>query len=592
MRAYVRKAKWMRVVIPLVALTLYCVLFSLFLSWLLPEYHANVNAAFVNIAWKYSLLAAGLYLVFFKLWPIFERYVVVQEDKEKKRPSKRKKGKKQAFKNSIEKFDFILILLPLTPVVQYILSNQDTLSPLGSLYVFAVFAVFSVLLVIAVPALLGIIGSTRTLMILGLAFTSTITNMAALSSALFWHDRGDLAFQLGLLSAVFLVCWIVYNLISRKLMYIVIVVVFMANGAINIAPQDSLNRGLNTDNKLVRVVGSREPLSTPNIYLLVYDAYVANETMLGYGIDNSAQEKYLETAGFTLYPRTYSVADSTFLSMSRTLDASAGLYGVRQTGVSGDGNVQNLLKGFGYETYGLFPTSFFFQGIGSSYDVSLPEANSAGAPSSHDSLIKGIFMGEFRWDEDINTNIHDEFTERKLAVLASVPNDPRFVYTHDFVPGHSAILGKCLPDETERYKARLDGANDEMKQDIETIIQNDPGGIVVVAGDHGPYLTKNCLPSLAGQYDASEISRLDIQDRFGDLLAIRWPTEDFSEYDDITVLQDIFPAIFAYLFKDDAFLEATVDSTTHSDEAIGVSVTNGIIHGGVNDAEPLFLDER
>ena len=123
-----------------------------------------------------------------------------------------------------------------------------------------------------------------------------------------------------------------------------------------------------------------------------------------------------------------------------------------------------------------------------------------------------------------------------------------------------------MPDETELFKDRLDLANDEMKQDIETITQNDPGAIVVVAGDHGPYLTKNCTTILAGHYDISEISRLDIQDRFGTFLAIRWPTEDFSEYDDITVLQDIFPAIFAYLFKDDGFLEAKVDSTTHSDE--------------------------
>jgi len=602
-RAYIQKAQkaiWMQVLVTLVALPLYFVSFSWLLHRLLPEHETNVNAVFASDAWKGSLLVAGLYVVllvlvalYVILEPYINRYILVETHKEKKVPLKnRKKSKEVAFKNSIEKFDFILILLPLTPVVQYILSNQDTLSPLGSLYVFAVFAVFSVLLVIVVPALLGTIGSTKTLMILGLAFTSTITNMAALSATLSWYENGDIVLQLGILSAVFLGCWIVYNLISRKVLYVVVVVVFITNTALNLAPQDWTKRGLSTDNRLAQLVGSKQPQFTPNIYLLVYDAYVINETMLDYGIDNSAQEEYLEALGFEVYPHAYSVADSTIMSMSRTLDASAKLYGKPQTGTSGDGIVQNLVKGFGYETYGLFPTNLLFQGIGSSYDFSLPGATSRSASSSHDAVMKGIFMGEFRFDEGMDEKIRLEFLERKLAILENVPNNPRFVYMQDFFPGHSQLSGICRPDETAIFKAKLGLANDEMKQDVETITQKDPGAIVVVAGDHGPYLTKNCNPVLDGYYDISEISRLDIQDRFGTFLAIRWPTEDFSEYDDITVLQDIFPAMFAYLFKDDGFLEAKVVSTTHSYETIGASATNGIISGGINDGEPLFVDQR
>jgi len=602
--AYIQKAKLRQVLVTLVALPMYFLSFSWFLHWLLPEHEeTNVNAVFASDAWKGSLAVAGFYvvlLVLFGLYVIFEpyidryvlRYIFGEGYKENEVPLTTKKGNRLAFKNRIEKFDFILILLPLTPVVQYILSNQDTLSPLGSLYVFAVFAVFSVLFVIAVPTLLGIIGSTKTLMILGLAFTSTITNMAALSAEVYWYERGDIVLQLGILSAIFLGCWIVYNLISRKVLYAVVVVVFIANTALNLAPQDWTKRGLVTDNRLAHLVGSKQPQSTPNIYLLVYDAYVINETMLEYGIDNGAQEEYLEALGFEVYPHTYSVGDSTFESMSRTLDASAELHGKPQTGVSGDGIVQNLLKGFGYETYGLFPMNIFFQGIGSSYDFSLPEARSAGAASSHDSLMKGIFMGEFRFSEGIDETSRSKFLERKLAILESVPDTPRFVYTHDFWPGHSQLSGKCRPDETAMFKGKLDLANDEMKKDIETIAQKDPGAIVVVAGDHGPYLTKNCNNILAGYYDISEISRLDIQSRFGAFLAIKWPTEDFSEYDAITVLQDIFPAIFAYLFKDGGFLEAKVDSTTHSHETIGASVTNGIISGGINDGEALFVYQR
>ncbi len=577
-KAYILEAIWMHVLIPLVVLTLYFVSFSLFLSWLLPdEYGVNVNAVFVNRAWRYSLLlAAALYLVFFVLFKI-------------------KKGNRLTFGNSIQKLcvsDFILILLPLTPVVQYILHNQDILSPLGSLYVSAVFVVFSILFIIVIPTLLGIVASTKTLMILGLAFTFTITNMASLSAGFGWFEGGSLMTQLVLFSAIFLVGWILYNLIDRKFMYFVVAILFIANSAIQVTLEDwsmIAHRSTDPDNKLVQVVGSRKPLSTPNIYLLAFDSYVINETMLGYGIDNSAQEKYLEALGFELYPHTYSLCSSSIRTMSLTLNASTEFYGRERRGVSGDGIVQNLLKSFGYETYGIFPGDYYFQGIGSSYDSSFPSMEFREAP--HRSLMKAIFMGEFRFDM-FGEAPREQFIEHKLSGFESVPNKPRFVYAHEALIGHS--LGVCRPNETALYEARLISANYEMKQNIETITRKDPGAIIVVAGDHGPYLTKNCYRWLDRAYDISEISRLDIQDRYGTFLAIKWPTEDFSEYDDITVHQDIFPAIFAYLFEDARLLEAKVASTTRFGGKFisGAGVTNGIIYGGINDGEPLFVDRK
>ncbi|MFC2034046.1 hypothetical protein ACFLTT_01395, partial [Chloroflexota bacterium] len=70
-------------------------------------------------------------------------------------------------------------------------------------------------------------------------------------------------------------------------------------------------------------------------------------------------------------------------------------------------------------------------------------------------------------------------------------------------------------------------------------------------------------------------------------------SDNFLEYDDITVLQDLFPAIFAYLYEDDKFLEAKVTSMTLENNIIsGASVRNGIIFEGTNDGEPLFVDQR
>jgi len=140
------------------------------------------------------------------------------------------------------------------------------------------------------------------------------------------------------------------------------------------------------------------------------------------------------------------------------------------------------------------------------------------------------------------------------------------------------------------YRERLQKANREMQQDVETITANDPGALIIIAGDHGPYLTKNCTGT-ASKYELSEIDRLDIQDRFGTFLAIRWPSDDYADFDRITVLQDVFPAVFAYLYQDAEFLELKIDPIIfrNSVHISGASVDGGIIRGGVHDGEPLFL---
>ena len=176
----------------------------------------------------------------------------------------------------------------------------------------------------------------------------------------------------------------------------------------------------------------------------------------------------------------------------------------------------------------------------------------------------------------------------KINLFSEESEDPKFIYMHSNFPTHSQNSGACLPNEVEFFNERLLRANLEMRQDVETIIENDPEAIVIVAGDHGPYLTKNCS-STGDSYDISEISRLDLQDRFGTFLAIRWPTEDFEKFDDIIVLQDLFSAIFAYLFQDQRLLESKIEPATLEEETVsGAAVVDGMIEGGVHSGESLF----
>jgi hypothetical protein len=123
-----------------------------------------------------------------------------------------------------------------------------------------------------------------------------------------------------------------------------------------------------------------------------------------------------------------------------------------------------------------------------------------------------------------------------------------------------------------------------MQDDVQRILDNNPEAIVVVAGDHGPYLTKNCAS--LNEFEEAEISRLDIQDRFGTFLAIRWPDKGFERFDEIVVLQDLFPVIFAYLFDDESFLDTKIDPVTFSPVS---KVRDGIITRGINRGEALFV---
>ncbi|MEX2013434.1 MAG: hypothetical protein WD897_00765 [Parcubacteria group bacterium] len=547
--------------VPLLALTLYFFLVSYFL----PN---GVSKTFGSESWPLVLgLAVLAGVVAFVLWRL-------------------KGWKLNGPADRISARDLILLLLPLTPIVQYVLNNQDILSVRESFYILGIFSLVSSVFIFLVPRLLSVAGSSRTLMILGMALAFTLASMPALSWQFSWFGAGGLKIQLAIFGVIFLASWVLYDLNHKKLLYFLIAVYFVSNSVTQVlAPGE--NRagvsGVSSKNKLAEVVEGKEPAVTPNIYLLIYDAYPHNETMKQYGVDNSTQEKYLEKKGFKLYPKTFSVGGSSVGTMSRILNASSEYYGNIRKGVSGDGVVQGLLKNISYETGGVFTSDYFFRGIGSRWDFSFP----SDVTPSADLLFEAVLTGEFRFDLEFDKVPHEQFVAEKLALWRN-PDNPRFVYMHTNLPAHSQNSGSCLPNEVELFKERLEEANTEMRGDIETIVNNDSGAIVIVAGDHGPYLTKNC--TLTGdRYDISEISRLDIQDRFGTFLAIRWPDSKFEAYDGITVLQDLFPAVFAYLFKDERILDAKIEPKTLEPERIsGAEVRDGIIYGGINDGEPLF----
>ena len=119
--------------------------------------------------------------------------------------------------------------------------------------------------------------------------------------------------------------------------------------------------------------------------------------------------------------------------------------------------------------------------------------------------------------------------------------------------------------------------------------------IIIVVGDHGPYLTGNCFRMRSPEFSPDQIGRAEIQDRFGSFVAIRWPDNGYEDYDDLTILQDLFPVIFAYLYRDIDLLSTRPSSELLPKDRLGiagVNVVDGIISAGKNRGERLFETER
>ncbi|MDR3165988.1 MAG: LTA synthase family protein, partial [Synergistaceae bacterium] len=167
------------------------------------------------------------------------------------------------------------------------------------------------------------------------------------------------------------------------------------------------------------------------------------------------------------------------------------------------------------------------------------------------SLLRGILTGEFRFDLGGENNYSsDESFHEFLRGSAVTKEGPWFTAVHYDHPGHSQESGALLPNETELFVERYVKALAEMGKDIEAILTAKPSAIIIIIGDHGPYLTGEGFQWIhLPNYSLDEITELMVRDRFGTLVSIRWPDpERASKYDaNLLVNQDIFPVVFAYL---------------------------------------------
>jgi len=559
--------------------------YSLICSLLIPS---GVNALFTSyLFWIFAGLASFSTILFI-LWKIIARRMAFSLEKEF-----------EPFKLS----DFAFIFLPMTPVTQYILSNQDSVTINGTVILFAVFIVLTVICGVIIPVCLSKIASKKVSMTASIAFLSMILNMASLSSMNAWSVKGIIGIQLIVMLLIIIICALIRFIPAR--IAVLAMTVFFAVSAVTAVMSDDTEKspvgksGEVKDFKVTSVLEGKNIKHKNDVLFIIFESYADNETLKFFGYDNEAHADYLKSNGFRVYRGIYSLGAPTEQSLSKAFNIDRDVSEHKKY-LAGNTTVHALLSAQGYKTHGVFDNNWNLRGLPMSqirYDNSFPA--SSGAMDS-EVLLRAIFKGEFSDAVSFEGIDYNSYLEHKKKVIGKVFKEPAFMYSQSSYPGHSPSgKGMSLEEQPKKmadYLSKIENANKEMRLDVEEIIKNNPDAIVIFAGDHGPFLTKTGYGVSKGRggYKAGDLDRYDIQDRFGMFLAIRWPEQKIAEKFDIKILQDVFPAVLSYLYEDDSLFNTLrmKRMTKDNHRTLGIYVEDGIIHGGKDDGQKLFLQEE
>lgn len=478
--------------------------------------------------------------------------------------------------NNKLRFDASLLLLLAVPILNYWINNQDCFTLIYTVKFFSILGLLPFLML-----LLGRILQKRYLpnnllvpAIMGSFFVyysmPIITNI--------FKQITEKNIILHIITLFFSLFFFIYlYLKQKKILRIIVIVAIISSlptllfGFLN---QKHKNQPIIND-KLPQFL-SKKLTSKPDIYFLVYDSYVGTALMKYYGINNNKQIQYLKSQGFSLHENLYSLYSRSAKSIASTLNMShpkINLYAI----IVGESVVNKFLQKEGYKTHYLL-SPYFLNGAGSfKGDFSYPAVDIKKSYGI-DLMLNSIARGEFKFDVIYEGYDRNELRTIKREIFTKKTDYPKFVYTHSNLPGHSQDSGACLTDEVDRYKRKLQWANIEMKKDIEAILSSNRDAIIIVAGDHGPYLTGDCTNLL--NYNLEEITGIHLADRFGVMLAIRWPDAMVNEYENLDILQDVFFSVFSYLYKDKSILSHKIKNKSTSSVTKFTTSSKGIIEDG------------
>jgi hypothetical protein len=431
-------------------------------------------------------------------------------------------------------------------------------------FFFVVITVFclAILVIVLAWALFADLLENCTFDSLGLAFCISWLFLPTVQSVLKFHDQASLLFIL-IVSTMTCLLILLYRL---KKSFVTAFFFLFAITSVLILGVKAYQESRITSVKKLYVHDAREDIMKGlrsshegGVYFLVYDAMPDVKTMAALGIDSSPLTNLLEENNFKIYNDTYSLGRDSLRSDALVLDIKEqdGTREFKKTVCqkinAGNSLSFSVMKSLGYNLKNyLMP--YFIGDFCLPQIEYLPQYDSNGKyveAEMRSVFLSGLFEGEFNFDQKCVEFFEYQFIKTKkvsaVSALRSVNHKNDFVVCHFDLPGHSQNSGKLLPNETQLFIERYQKALKQMKGDLAAILKHDPNALIIITGDHGPYLTGDGA-GLAS-YKISEITELMIRDRLGTFVSIRWPDPQRArKYDKkLLVNQDIFPVVWAYL---------------------------------------------
>jgi hypothetical protein len=281
------------------------------------------------------------------------------------------------------------------------------------------------------------------------------------------------------------------------------------------------------------------PPDSPNIYVLILDAYARQDTLEAHGFDNTPFLSALEAEGFDVYRdsrSSYNYTSTVLASMLNFMPASElpGFPDGRASWQSQSGTLLRsineaqalkVLAATGYRTVSIPPVARHAELFAVDRELDSGSLTDFERHILTDTALAGILeVVAPDW-------IADQYRDRiRHAFQEFGPQPPgTFMWAHVLMPhypflfdghGHSRSLPPCLPgcpwtgalwgvgasDMTIDYIPQLQFTNRLVLASVSRVIAEDPHAVVVVMGDHG------------SRHDPT-----DIDETFRNLLAVRSP---------------------------------------------------------------------
>ncbi len=258
------------------------------------------------------------------------------------------------------------------------------------------------------------------------------------------------------------------------------------------------------DTTYIRHISFRE---TPNLYFVSFDALAPRALLKKYLALETTKFHDLFDINFRRFTNFFANSINTVHSLNTVLALDPDAYSSQRWELhlrgedpdprlfSGQNpsNLLGILHGNGYETTSIYATSYFGDEKGKYINNYITIRNNTVCNLLDAGIRDFSFWGYCRFGRVDRSDAKDMSAERVTKVNAD--DKPQFVMAHLYTPGHTSSSFRY--DDVEQFEEFRRGyinSSERAARYLDLIIrrleENDPDAILLVYGDHGPFLSR------------------------------------------------------------------------------------------------------